>query len=673
MATSDTLAGFQASVDARDSASVLRVIAALRAARSSLLSENKMLFLKCAGGTCPNDIAELLAEWGYEAIAKIPASNTLCFAQARDVARPADGSVGRGAGSHYVGNGVKWLQERAKSAYAESEVYRHARNILLEFRGLRPASLRGRKLHKLLVSPDKFLEDSSYTRIARPALWAYHVLAPTSNREVSIYDFPKRTLLVCIDAESMIDLATLSSVSDGLTLQTELVIVASSTHAKATRGVLSALHCPRVRVYFMPDGNYQAMLRYGLARSYSTNVALIRGTGRCSSDDIDRAFSLLTRENNNFFDDVRGIVGARREVWRDYLAGEGGFPSLTAGVASLMNSSSDSEAPLSSPDRDSSASYSCYAGVDPALPFAGQSIEAAEVVCFDRMPLWPRPSTLNWQQQESLISVVMTVYNAAATVGAALDSVLAQSYSNIEILVVDDCSTDNSVEVVTTYAARDSRIRLLQTARNSGTYFAKNVGLSFACGAFLTFHDSDDVSAINRLEMQALALSADPDAIGNYTRYQRLSENGNEVWLGGRTNRPGYITLMIRREAAMCAAGYFDSVRVSADAEYVERLTLSSGRSVRLLPVVSYYALQAEGSLTTAGVAAFGVDEQGRSTMPPVRQLYRDSAREWHQKIYDGKSSSVMPFPLAKRPFVAPAEILPHRAESDPKHADLNR
>jgi len=256
---------------------------------------------------------------------------------------------------------------------------------------------------------------------------------------------------------------------------------------------------------------------------------------------------------------------------------------------------------------------------------------------------------------------VMTVYNAEETLGAAIDSILWQSYLNLELLIVDDCSSDGSLRVAKEKAAVDTRIRILKTYRNVGTYSAKNVGLRFARGEFVTFQDADDVSASHRIAMQANALDADSSSIANYTRYQRLASNGTEVWILGETNRAAYITLMVRRNASLKAVGYFDSVRVSADAEYVDRLRVASGLSVRLLPVVAYFALHETGSLTTSGPAAFESLPHEPMKIPMVRSRYADAARRWHERIYEKQSSAVMPFPLATRPFVASREILPVR------------
>ena len=92
---------------------------------------------------------------------------------------------------------------------------------------------------------------------------------------------------------------------------------------------------------------------------------------------------------------------------------------------------------------------------------------------------------------KDVISVVVPVYNVAAYLPACLDSILAQDYENLEILLIDDGSTDASGEICDEYARKDSRIRVIHQ-KNAGAAAAKNAGLRAATGKYLSFVDSDD-------------------------------------------------------------------------------------------------------------------------------------------------------------------------------------
>lgn len=100
---------------------------------------------------------------------------------------------------------------------------------------------------------------------------------------------------------------------------------------------------------------------------------------------------------------------------------------------------------------------------------------------------------------EALISVIVPVFNTANYLPRCLDSICGQSYPQLEIIVVDDGSTDASASICSRYAARDPRIRLLRQ-ENSGVSAARNAGLALASGAYLAFVDSDDFIAPDYFE-----------------------------------------------------------------------------------------------------------------------------------------------------------------------------
>ncbi|ADV44542.1 glycosyltransferase family 2 protein [Bacteroides helcogenes] len=125
-----------------------------------------------------------------------------------------------------------------------------------------------------------------------------------------------------------------------------------------------------------------------------------------------------------------------------------------------------------------------------------------------------------------MVSVIMPVYNAEKYVEFAIDSVLAQSYSNWELLIVDDCSTDLSVGLIADYVEKDSRIRLFHTDKPSGSPCEpRNVGIRNAQGRYIAFLDSDDVWLPDKLEEQ-LRLFDDVSTAIVYSNYEKISEEG---------------------------------------------------------------------------------------------------------------------------------------------------
>lgn len=102
------------------------------------------------------------------------------------------------------------------------------------------------------------------------------------------------------------------------------------------------------------------------------------------------------------------------------------------------------------------------------------------------------------------ISVIIPTYNRAYIIAKSIESVLNQTYSNFEIIIVDDGSNDNTLEIIESF--NDPRIKYLQLTENRGTCYARNFGIKKALGDYIAFHDSDDICLPQRLEKQLLFL-----------------------------------------------------------------------------------------------------------------------------------------------------------------------
>lgn len=103
---------------------------------------------------------------------------------------------------------------------------------------------------------------------------------------------------------------------------------------------------------------------------------------------------------------------------------------------------------------------------------------------------------------EKLISIVTPVYNAQDTIAETIESVLAQTYENWEMILVDDCSTDDSGKIILDYADKDSRIRYFKQETNQGVANARNTAIGKVKGRYLAFLDSDDLWYRDKLEKQ---------------------------------------------------------------------------------------------------------------------------------------------------------------------------
>lgn len=125
-----------------------------------------------------------------------------------------------------------------------------------------------------------------------------------------------------------------------------------------------------------------------------------------------------------------------------------------------------------------------------------------------------------------LISVIVPVYNAAGSLHRSLRSVLGQTLPDFELIVIDDCSTDESANILEVYRVIDDRVRIFSTNKNSGPGVARNVGLKNARGKFIAFLDSDDFWMSNKLERQIRSFDND-EVILSYTSTILLNPEGN--------------------------------------------------------------------------------------------------------------------------------------------------
>jgi len=135
------------------------------------------------------------------------------------------------------------------------------------------------------------------------------------------------------------------------------------------------------------------------------------------------------------------------------------------------------------------------------------------------------------------ISIVITSYNRAQYLPIAIESVLAQTYSNFDLLIWDDGSTDHSVEIAQQYSQKDQRIQVV-AAKHKGLSFALKSAVAATSGTYLGWVDSDDVLAPTALAETAAVLNKQPNVGLVYTDYQVIDEMGNIKGIGTRCQTP---------------------------------------------------------------------------------------------------------------------------------------
>lgn len=124
-----------------------------------------------------------------------------------------------------------------------------------------------------------------------------------------------------------------------------------------------------------------------------------------------------------------------------------------------------------------------------------------------------------------MVSIITPTYNSALYVSETLDSIIAQTHTDWELILTDDCSTDETWDIVQGYAERDPRIRIFRLQENSGTAVARNNSIKHANGRYIAFCDSDDLWVAEKLERQ-IAFMQEYDLALTYSAYRKIMEDG---------------------------------------------------------------------------------------------------------------------------------------------------
>lgn len=129
---------------------------------------------------------------------------------------------------------------------------------------------------------------------------------------------------------------------------------------------------------------------------------------------------------------------------------------------------------------------------------------------------------------EPLVSIITPVYNAERFLSDTIKSVKNQTYEKWELLLVDDCSKDNSVSIIKEFQKSDHRIKYIKLEKNSGASVTRNTGIKNAKGRFIAFVDSDDIWEPNKLEIQ-IKYMLDKKLGFTFTSYRYMKENGTKT------------------------------------------------------------------------------------------------------------------------------------------------
>lgn len=283
---------------------------------------------------------------------------------------------------------------------------------------------------------------------------------------------------------------------------------------------------------------------------------------------------------------------------------------------------------------------------------------------YDRLTV-AAPHALTTMTGGPKVSVLIAVYNAADTITTAIRSLLEQTWKNLEIIVLDDCSKDDTCAIVEAIAQSEPRLRLIRMPENGGAYIARNRGIDEATGEYVTLHDADDWSHPLKIETQVRFLMENPERFGcNSQQARSLSDLRFHRWVGvGDFIITNTSSFMFRRQPMRDHLGYWDTVRFSADNELIRRaLRVFGEESVQKL-TTGPLSFQRDSETSIIADDVLGMS----GGMFGARRQYREAQVQWHAKADAFRYDS----DRARSPFPTPAIMRSGRAGARTRHYDV--
>ncbi|NJN27819.1 MAG: glycosyltransferase family 2 protein [Cyclobacteriaceae bacterium] len=197
-----------------------------------------------------------------------------------------------------------------------------------------------------------------------------------------------------------------------------------------------------------------------------------------------------------------------------------------------------------------------------------------------------------------LVSVLMTVYNREKFIAQAIESVLGANYKNLELIIVDDGSVDESMKIAEYYTTRDSRIKIYYNEQNLGDYPNRNRAATYAKGKYLKYVDSDDFVYPDWFTVMVDAMEKFPEAGLGLNRFVRNSENSGpfyynseQAWRLHFFQRPVFgaspLSAIMRRDVFESLGG-FSNIRYSGDLDMWLKMTSKSGLVITEHPLAEW-------------------------------------------------------------------------------------
>lgn len=268
-------------------------------------------------------------------------------------------------------------------------------------------------------------------------------------------------------------------------------------------------------------------------------------------------------------------------------------------------------------------------------------------------------ATTNYRVDGPKVSIIMPTYSPGRGIFTALRSLLEQSWSNLEVIVVDDGSPAQYDGIFKELKQLDPRVFVLRQESNAGAYVARNAGLLRAEGEFITTHDDDDWSHPDKIAAQASVLVENSYILASTSAHVRTDEDMHFTRVNSKARHANknYSSLMFRRHV-VDEMGLWDTVNRGGDSEFESRLVANFGsdRKVDLLDKPMSFSRVWSGSLTSG--------EMARGYFAYSRLLYRSAFRQWQRSQVKMQMKASLAGE-APRPYPVPSSFEPSKRNTD--------
>ncbi|MBN2770871.1 MAG: glycosyltransferase [Spirochaetes bacterium] len=266
-----------------------------------------------------------------------------------------------------------------------------------------------------------------------------------------------------------------------------------------------------------------------------------------------------------------------------------------------------------------------------------------------------------------LVTVIIPAYNAENTIEKSLRSILNQTWTDIELIIVDDASTDTTGEIIQKICLEDDRVIVFRNKANVGPYISKNIALRAARGDYITGHDADDWAHPERIEKHLQFMFTQRASIkatlcgclritkdGKFSRISKCGLNSRDGIIAG-----ALISCMFESKYLKEVLGGWDEVRFGGDSEIIKRIEKITGNPLPRYHFPGIIALDAPDSLTNHPEHGY----HPASGLSRTRKAYVENYSIWHQTIT--AENAFLPFPQKKRNYAVPEAMAVNRRALD--------